>query len=88
MQHGDVMFRQTSSFEPFTGGASPAVTVATTSTTSGADLLVSGAGPQGGEVRRYGLARPAPDANTLVPKMITALPPIAGLPGAVALGGR
>ena len=46
-QHdGHVMFRQTASFNPFTSG----VAVATTSTTVGADLLVSGAGPRGAEV--------------------------------------
>ena len=46
------------------------VTVATTSTTDGADLLVSGAVPGGSEVRKYALGRPAPDATTLAPKLI------------------
>ncbi|MDT5012225.1 MAG: hypothetical protein QOH57_3842 [Mycobacterium sp.] len=87
MHGGDVMFRQTASFEPFTG-AGAAVTVATTSTTVGADLLVSGAGPQGTEVRKYGLERPAPDANTLAPTMITTLPVFPGVNGPAPLGGR
>jgi hypothetical protein len=87
MQHGDVMFRQTASFEPF-AGATPGVAVATTSTTATAELLVSGIGPQGGEVRKYDFARPAPDANTLAPKQLIALPPIPGLTGAAPVGGR
>jgi hypothetical protein len=86
-QHGGhVDFRQTASFAPFTGGA-PGVSVATTSTTAGADLLVSGAGAQGAEVRKYGLARPDPQANTLAPKLLTTLPPIPGV-NAAPLGGR
>ena len=87
-QHsGHVMFRQTASFNPFTGGA-PGVTVATTSTTSGADLLVSGAGPQGAEVVKFGLARADPQANTLTPNVLTRLPASAGVNGPVPLGGR
>jgi hypothetical protein len=82
-----VMFRQTASFNPFTG-AVPGVTVATTSTTTGADLLVSGAGPQGSEVRRFSLARPAPEATTLAPTQLVVLPPLPGTKGAAPLGGR
>ena len=78
----DVKYQQISSSAPFpTGGA----TVATTSTVSGADLLVSGGN---GEVRKYGLQRPTPDAKTLEPMLITLLPPIPGVTAAVPLGGR
>src|SRR5204862_4993089 len=44
-------YRQIASFEPFAGGG---VTVATTSTTGGADLLVSGKVGDGTEVRKVG----------------------------------
>ncbi len=83
----DVEFTQTSSFAPFTG-AKPGVTVATTSTTAGADLLVSGAVPGGSEVRKYGLGRPAPEATTLAPKLLTTLPRVAGVGGPAPLSGR
>ena len=77
-QHdGHVMFRQTASFNPFTSG----VAVATTSTTVGADLLVSGAGPRGAEVVKFGMARAGPQANTLTPNELTRLPAIPGLTG-------
>ncbi len=82
-----VMFRQTASFNPFTGGA-PGVAVATTSTTMGADLLVSGPGPQGSEVRKYSLARATPEATTLSPTLVTTLPDIPGAKGAAPLAGR
>ena len=82
---GHVMFRQTASFKPF---AAAPVTVATTSTTAGADLLVSGAGPQGAEVVRFGLARAAPQANTLSANVISRLPALPGQPGAAPVGGR
>lgn len=75
-----VKFGQTSSFAPFPGGA----TVATTSTTSGADLLVSGAG----EVRKYALGRAAPESKTLTPKLITTLPRLPGVVGTAPLAGR
>ena len=55
--HDDkVDFRQIASFVPFAGGA-PGVTVATTSTTYGADLLVAGSTPAGVEVRKYEMGR-------------------------------
>jgi hypothetical protein len=79
-------YRQIASFEPFAGGAG--VTVATTSTTGGADLLVSGKVGNGAEVRKIGLARSDPAATTLAPTLITTLPPLAGLTGASPLGGR
>jgi FtsP/CotA-like multicopper oxidase with cupredoxin domain len=84
----DIKFDQIASFEPFTGGNPTGVTVATSSTTSGADLLVSGNGANGTEVRKYGLARPAPEATTVAPTLITTLPPLAGVAGAAPLGGR
>lgn len=84
---GDVVFAQTASFAPFTG-ATPGVTVATTSTTTGAELLTSGAGPGGSEVRKYGLGRAAPDAKTLAPTLLTTLPTMPGATGAAALAGR
>lgn len=83
---GHVMFRQTASFEPFPGAT--AVTVATTSTVTGADLLVSAAGPGGPEVRKYTLARADANANTLAPKLIATLPATPGPTVAAPLGGR
>ena len=44
------------------------VTVATTSTTSGADLLVSGSGPDRAELQKLALARPDPAATTVDPE--------------------
>ena len=78
-------YAQIASFEPFEGSG---VTVATTSTTVGADLLVSGRAGNGVEVRKYGLARPAPDATTVAPSLITTLPPLPGLAGPAPLSGR
>jgi hypothetical protein len=63
-----VTFAQTASFDPFPGAGG--VAVATTSTTTGADLLVAG----GGELRKYSLGRPAADATTLAPKLIHTMP--------------
>ncbi|HUM00103.1 MAG TPA: VCBS repeat-containing protein, partial [Mycobacterium sp.] len=84
-QHsGHVEFRQTASFNPFSSG----VTVATTSTTAGADLLVSGVGPQGAEVIKFGLGRADPQANTLTPSVLTRLPAIPRLNGPAPLAGR
>ncbi len=80
----NVKYAQIASFAPFTGGT-PAVTVATTSTNYGADVLVGG---PGGEVRKYELGRATPDATTLAPKLVSTLPPIPGLTGAAPLGGR
>jgi hypothetical protein len=77
-------YAQVASFAPFPGGT----TLATTSTTVGADLLVAGVTPAGQEVRRYTLWRSAPNATTLDPKLVATLPPIPGLTGAAPLGGR
>jgi hypothetical protein len=84
----NVKYAQIASFEPFTGGAPTGVTVATTSTTDGADLLVSGKVGNGAEVRKIGLARPNPTATTLAPTVVATLPALAGVNGAAPLGGR
>ena len=83
----DIAYRQIASFEPF-AGTPTGVTVATTSTTSGADLLVSGKAGNGAEVRKIGLARPNPTATTLAPIPIATLPPLAGVAGPASLGAR
>ena len=82
----DIEYRQTASFEPF-AGAAPGVTVATTSTTAGADLLVSGAVPDGSEVRKFSLGRVAPEATTLAPKLLVTLPRVPGATAPAPLGG-
>ena len=83
----NVEYAQIASFAPF-AGANPGVTVATTSTTYGADLLVAGMVPGGQEVRKYTLERPAPDAKTVAPKQIAALPVIPGVAAAAPVAGR
>ncbi len=82
----DIAYTQIASFEPFAGGTG--VTVATTSTTSGADLLVSGRGPGGAEVRKLNLARPNPTATTVAPTVVTTRAALAGVNGPAPLGGR
>lgn len=84
----DVKYAQIASFEPFAGGPPTGVTVATTSTTEGADLLVSGIAGNGAEVRKFGLARPTQDAKIVAPKLITTLPPLPGLTTPAPIGGR
>ena len=78
-------FAQIASFTPFPGQAG--VRVATSSTTTGADLIVSGMGPGGSEVRKYALARPEPTARTVAPTLLTTLPPQPAATPA-PLGGR
>lgn len=75
-------FREISSFEPFSGGAQ----VATTSTTMGASLLVSGTAGQATRILKYDFTRADPKATTLTP---VPLGEVAGLQGAsvAALGG-
>lgn len=73
----DVKYSSIADFAPFAGKG---VTVATTSTTHGADLLVAGPG----EVRKYSLGRPTPEATTLAAKQVAVLPRVT----AGALGGR
>jgi hypothetical protein len=65
-EHGNApTFREIASFNPFDGRSG--TRVATTSTTTGADLLVSGMAAQDGSasVVKYGLVRPHPQATTL-----------------------
>jgi hypothetical protein len=83
-----IKFDQIASFEPFGGGAPTGVTVATTSTTDGADLLVSGKAGDTAEVRKYGLARPNPTATTVAPTVVATLPAIGGMSGPVPVAGR
>ncbi|MBS1955992.1 MAG: multicopper oxidase domain-containing protein [Cyanobacteria bacterium SZAS-4] len=63
----DNPFRETASFNPFT--ESGGVHVATTSTTTGANLLVSGStdANKKASVLKYDFIRPTPDARTLQP---------------------
>ena len=63
----DAPFRETASFKPFS--ASGGVRVATTSTTTGAHLLVSGCanGNSKGSVLKYDFKRPNAEAKTLEP---------------------
>jgi hypothetical protein len=65
LHHGyGARFREIAAFEPFAG--STGTRVATTSTTRGADLLVSGAsGSTDASVVKYDLVRPTPQATTL-----------------------
>jgi hypothetical protein len=84
----DIKFDQIASFEPFTGGAPTGVTVATTSTTDGADLLVSGKVANGAEVTKIGLTRPNPTATALAPTVVATLPAIPDVNGPAPLGGR
>ncbi|MBJ8344638.1 multicopper oxidase domain-containing protein [Antrihabitans sp. YC2-6] len=79
---GHMEFAEIASFAPFSGGAG--VLVGTTSTTVGADLLVS----SGAEVRKYSLNRPDPTAKTVVPTLLTTLPPLPEGSASAPLGGR
>jgi FtsP/CotA-like multicopper oxidase with cupredoxin domain len=82
-----VTFTEMASFAPFDGGAG--VRVATTSTTTGGDLLVSGVSAQDTTARvlKYQLVRPDDKATMLQPKEINAVASAAGaLPN--ALGGN
>lgn len=81
-----IAFSQIASFAPIPGARG--VTVATTSTTTGADLLVSAAAPNGSEVRKLDLVRAAPDARTLAPRPLVTVGVAVGPPGAASLGGR
>jgi hypothetical protein len=71
MLHSPVLdFTEAAKFNPF--DAASGVRVATTSTTNGADLLVSGVSPQDQtvQVRKYQLVRPSADADMLDAKQI------------------
>ena len=85
----NLQFAQIAELKPFSPGPPGTGTlVATTSTTTGADLLVSRTGPAGAEVRKYTLARPDPAARTLVETLLTTLPPLPAGTGQAPLGGR
>lgn len=86
-QHGEgAHFREIASFSPF-GGTSGA-RVATTSTTSGADLLVSGVSADGGAARvlKFDFVRPNAKATTLEPSLLGEVTKADGVKE-VALGG-
>lgn len=83
----DVAFREVAAFDPFTDPGS-GVGVATTSTTTGADLLVSGSNGTGAEVRKFTLGRADPSATTLTPTLVGTLPPYPVGGGVLPLGGR
>jgi hypothetical protein len=86
---GNLQFAQIAELKPFSGGPPGTGTlVATTSTTTGADLLVSRTGPAGAEVRKYALARPDPTAKTLAPTLLTTLPPLPNGTVQAPVGGR
>jgi FtsP/CotA-like multicopper oxidase with cupredoxin domain len=71
-------FAEMASFTPF--GGETGVSVATTSTTSGADLLVSGVSPEDktAQVRKYELVRPSPQATNMSVKQIGKVTTAAG----------
>jgi hypothetical protein len=81
-----VAFSEMASFTPFDGGAG--VTVATTSTTHGANLLVSGvsAKDKTAQVAKYQLVRPSPQATNM---LVKPLGTVVSAPGAQpnVLGG-
>jgi hypothetical protein len=86
---GNLQFAQMAELKPFSPApAGTGTLVATTSTTTGADLLVSRTGPPGAEVRKYALARPDPAAKTLAPTLLTTLPPLPDGTAQAPLGGR
>jgi len=67
--HGALTLSEVARFTPF-GTAPDGVRVTVTSTTSGADLLVSGVDSGTAQIRRFELTRPEPTATTLVPTPI------------------
>ena len=77
--------RQIASFEPFAGAHARG---------DGGDHQHHRRGRSSGqrrgarrsEVRKYGLARAAPDATTLAPKLVATLPVLPGVPPAAPLG--
>lgn len=77
-------YAQIASFAPMPGG----VTLATTSTTVGADVLVAGLTPAGSEVRKYTLGRATPVATTLDPTLVATLPVVTGTGTPAPLAGR
>ncbi len=86
-EHGHApTFREIASFNPFDGTSG--TRVATTSTTTGADLLVSGVASQGqsANVVRYEFVRPHPQATTLQARRLGDVSSAAGSQPAI-LGG-
>jgi hypothetical protein len=85
-EHSPVpIFSEIASFTPFDGGSG--VNVATTTTTIGSDLLVSGVSQgNSAQVRKFQFVRPTPDAATLVAQP---LGEILAMPGSTpnVLGG-
>jgi hypothetical protein len=83
-----VAFREIARFIPFADAPSSGVRVATTSTTGGADVLVSGrdAAGTGVRVRKYRMERASATARTLSPVLLAE---VAASPGSVPswLGG-
>jgi len=75
-----VAFREISSFTPFADAPSSGVRVATTSTTNGADVLVSGldAAGTGVRVRKYAMERTSATAGTLSPRLLAEVESSAG----------
>jgi hypothetical protein len=71
-------FTEIASFRPF--GEASGVSVATTSTTTGADLLVSGVSPadKSMQVLKFELIRPDPDAVTLDARQLSTVLSAAG----------
>ena len=85
MKHTPIAnFAEIASFEPFDGASG--VSVATTSTTIGADLLVSGLSPddRSAQVLKFELMRPDPNAAKLLARQVSAVtsagtqPPVLG----------
>ena len=77
-----VEFRETARFTPFASAAA-GVRVATTSTTSGADVLISGLDDAGVRVRKYGMQRTSAAAATLSPRLLSE---VESSPGSVPSG--
>jgi FtsP/CotA-like multicopper oxidase with cupredoxin domain len=76
-----VSFTEIASFAPFADAPASGVRAATTSTTSGADLLVSGLDAAGTavRVRKYGLVRATPGATSLTPELLADVESSAGI---------
>lgn len=64
-------FREIASFQPFAGGTGTQVAV--TSTTEGANLLVSGASSTGQQVLKFDFVRQGPKANVVEPSPLGAV---------------
>jgi hypothetical protein len=83
-----VAFTEIASFAPFVDAPSSGVRAATTSTTSGADVIVSGLDAAGTSVRvrKYALLRASEEATSLTPQLLA---DVSSSPGTVpsSLGG-